>query len=124
MGQTDGTAFVEIDNAGNLIYLGRLPTQTVSSPWRDMKVINGYVYIGSEAANHGLQIFDMRKVSHVSPSSFLRTMLSLSLASHAFGTQNLQYQDRPYCFVLRLRILPQHRCARGKEHDLCRRNIP
>lgn len=62
VGQTDGTAFVEIDKAGALKYLGRLPTQTVSSPWRDMKVINGYVYIGSEAAGHGLQIFDMRKV--------------------------------------------------------------
>lgn len=62
MGQTDGTAFVEIDKSGTLRYVGRLPTQTVSSPWRDMKVVNGYVYIGSEARDHGLQVFDMRKV--------------------------------------------------------------
>lgn len=27
-----------------------------------MKVVNGYVYIGSEARDHGLQVFDMRKV--------------------------------------------------------------
>lgn len=67
MGQTDGTAFVEIDKTGKLIYRGRLPTQTVSSPWRDMKVINGYLYVGSEAVRHGMQIFDMRKVSHPRP---------------------------------------------------------
>lgn len=27
-----------------------------------MKVIGGYVYIGSEADGHGLQVFGMRKV--------------------------------------------------------------
>jgi hypothetical protein len=27
-----------------------------------MKVVDGYVYIGSEAAGHGLQVFDLRKV--------------------------------------------------------------
>lgn len=29
-----------------------------------MKVIDGYVYIGSEAPGHGMQVFDMRKVCH------------------------------------------------------------
>ncbi|KAI9844683.1 MAG: hypothetical protein M1837_005425 [Sclerophora amabilis] len=71
VGQTDGTAFVEIGAGGALKYLGRLPTQTESSPWRDMKVINGYVYIGSEAPGHGLQIFDMRKLLNIrSPKKF------------------------------------------------------
>ncbi|KAL8757521.1 MAG: hypothetical protein Q9199_002164 [Rusavskia elegans] len=72
VGQTDGTAFVEIDKTGALKYVGRLPTQTVSSPWRDMKVVNGYVYIGSEARDHGLQVFDMRKLLSVkgSPRTF------------------------------------------------------
>lgn len=48
---------------GRLEYKGRLPTQTYPISWRDMKVIDGYVYIGSEAEGHGLQVFDMRKVS-------------------------------------------------------------
>jgi hypothetical protein len=47
---------------GSLEYVGRLPTQTVSSVWRDMKVIGDYAYIGSEAPGHGLQIFDLKKV--------------------------------------------------------------
>lgn len=57
-----GTAFVEVLSDGSLKHLGRLPTATTSAIWRDMKVIDGYVYIGSEAANHGLQVFDMRKL--------------------------------------------------------------
>lgn len=62
IGQSDGTAFVEVASDGQIKYLGRLPTQTENSIWRDLKVINGYVYIGSEASGHGLQVFDMRKV--------------------------------------------------------------
>ncbi|PGH32746.1 hypothetical protein GX50_04460 [[Emmonsia] crescens] len=65
VGQTDGTAFVEVLKNGQLKYVGRLPTQTVSSTWRDMKVIDGYVYIGAEARGHGLQVFDMRKLALV-----------------------------------------------------------
>lgn len=53
---------MEVTTDGQIKYLGRLPTQTEDSIWRDMKVIDGYVYIGSEAAGHGLQVFDLRKV--------------------------------------------------------------
>ena len=62
VGQTDGTAFVEVKDDGSLEYVGRLPTQTDSSVWRDMKVIKDHVYIGSEAEGHGLQVFDLTKV--------------------------------------------------------------
>lgn len=54
---------MEILKNGRLEYKGRLPTQTEPIIWRDMKVIDGYVFIGSEAEGHGLQVFDMRKVS-------------------------------------------------------------
>ncbi|EAW13493.1 uncharacterized protein ACLA_055410 [Aspergillus clavatus NRRL 1] len=62
VGQSDGTAFVEVHKDGSIDYLGRLPTQTQSSPWRDMKVIGDHVYIGSEANGHGLQVFDLKKL--------------------------------------------------------------
>lgn len=67
VGQTDGTAFVEVGRDGSLDYIGRLPTQTDSSVWRDMKVIDNHVYIGSEARNHGMQVFDLRKLIEVKP---------------------------------------------------------
>ena len=54
--------FVDITDPTNPIYLGKLPTATVDSSWRDMKVYKDHVYIVSEAANHGLQVFDLKKL--------------------------------------------------------------
>ncbi|KAJ7842973.1 hypothetical protein B0H14DRAFT_2359273 [Mycena olivaceomarginata] len=62
VGQMDGTAFVEVLSTGQIAYLGRLPTQTDLSIWRDIKVIGHYAYIGSEAEGHGIQIFDLLKL--------------------------------------------------------------
>ena len=59
IGLADGTGFVEITNAANPVYLGKLPTQTFSSSWRDIKVYNNHAFIVSEASNHGMQIFDL-----------------------------------------------------------------
>jgi choice-of-anchor B domain-containing protein len=65
LGQTDGTAFAEVHKDGSLTYVGRLPTQTVASVWRDIKVIGNHAYVGSEAPDHGLQIFDLTKLLDV-----------------------------------------------------------
>ncbi|KAJ7124474.1 hypothetical protein C8R44DRAFT_783557 [Mycena epipterygia] len=62
IGQMDGTAFVEVLPSGQIAYLGRLPTQTEPSIWRDIKVIGTYAYIGSEALGHGIQVFDLMKL--------------------------------------------------------------
>jgi choice-of-anchor B domain-containing protein len=66
MGLNDGTVFIDITDTNNLIYLGKLLTATGSSTWRDIKVHNDYAYIVSEADNHGVQIFDLKKLSDVS----------------------------------------------------------
>ena len=62
MGVNNGTVFVDITDPTNPIYLGKLPTATVDSSWRDMKVYKDHVYIVSEATNHGLQVFDLKKL--------------------------------------------------------------
>ncbi|KAJ7461135.1 hypothetical protein FB451DRAFT_1341285 [Mycena latifolia] len=62
VGQLDGTAFVEVLSSGQIAYLGRLPTQTEVSIWRDIKVIGTHAYIGSEAPGHGIQVFDLLKL--------------------------------------------------------------
>jgi choice-of-anchor B domain-containing protein len=69
LGQTDGTAFAEVHPDGSLTYVGRLPTQTVASVWRDIKVIGNHAYIGSEAPDHGLQIFDLTKLLTADPEN-------------------------------------------------------
>ncbi len=59
VGCSNGTAFVDISNPVAPVYLGKLPTHTVNSLWRDIETYNNYCFIGSEAAGHGLQIFDL-----------------------------------------------------------------
>jgi hypothetical protein len=36
--------------------------RTTATTWRDAKVIGNYVYIVSEARNHGLQVFDLTRL--------------------------------------------------------------
>ncbi len=62
--QADGAAFAEITKAGKLVYLGRLPQPPTAQPsiWREIRGFKHYIVIGSEATNHGVQIFDMSKV--------------------------------------------------------------
>ncbi|KIL87275.1 hypothetical protein FAVG1_09833 [Fusarium avenaceum] len=89
-GQTDGTAFVEVHPDGSLTYVGRLPTQTVASSWRDIKVIGNYAYIGAEAAGHGLQIFDLTKLLNTDAKNPPTFSIRSDLAAHfsAFGNSH------------------------------------
>ena len=65
VGLDNGTAFVDINDTENLIYLGKLPTATTSSIWRDVKVYNDHAFIVSEATNHGMQVFDLTRLRNV-----------------------------------------------------------
>jgi len=60
-----GTTFIDITDPANAKILGTLKTQTVSSPWRDVKVFNYFAYIVSEAEGHGMQIFNLAKLRNV-----------------------------------------------------------
>ncbi len=72
MGRTDGTAFVDVTDGANPIFLGNLPTETVSSTWRDIKVYNDRAYIVADRVGpHGIQIFDLTNLRNVtSPQTF------------------------------------------------------
>ena len=62
IGLNDGTGFVDISDPTNPVYLGKLPTATESSSWRDIKVYKNHAYIVSEAKDHGVQVFDLTKL--------------------------------------------------------------
>lgn len=68
----NGTAFVDISDTDNPTYLGKLPTATVNSSWRDVKVYKDHAFIVSEASNHGMQVFDLTRLRNVSnaPATF------------------------------------------------------
>jgi choice-of-anchor B domain-containing protein len=65
LGKTNGTAFVDISDPLNPVYLGSLPTHTVNSIWRDVKVYGNYAFIVSEASNHGMQVFDLTRLRNI-----------------------------------------------------------
>lgn len=71
VGLDNGTAFIDI-SGDEPIYLGKLPTATTNSTWRDVKIYDNHAFIVSEASNHGMQVFDLTKLREVfnAPETF------------------------------------------------------
>lgn len=65
VGLDNGTAFIDISSPTSPVYLGKLPTHTSNSSWRDIKVYNNYAFVVSEANNHGMQVFDLTRLRTV-----------------------------------------------------------
>ena len=68
----NGTAFIDVSDPVSPIYLGKLPTHTSSSTWRDVKVYEDHAFVVSEANGHGMQVFDLTRLRNVSnpPETF------------------------------------------------------
>jgi len=65
VGLTNGTAFIDISEPTDPRYLGKLPTHTDPSIWRDIKVYSNHAFVVSEASNHGMQVFDLTRLRNV-----------------------------------------------------------
>ena len=72
MGLNNGTVFIDISDPVNPVYLGKLPTHTTSTTWRDVKVYNNHAFVVSEAGGHGMQVFDLTRLRNVAnpPETF------------------------------------------------------
>ncbi len=72
IGQLNGTSFVDITDPVSPVLLGFLPTHTVNSIWRDIKVNGNFAYIVAESAGHGMQVFDLTRLRNVAnpPETF------------------------------------------------------
>ena len=72
IGTSTGSAFVDISVPTQPVLLGRLPTATINSSWRDIKVYNNHAFIVSEATGHGMQVFDLTRLRNVTnaPETF------------------------------------------------------
>ncbi|WP_435578522.1 choice-of-anchor B family protein [Gilvibacter sp.] len=66
IGLSNGTAFVDVTDPLDVVYLGKLPTFTDPSIWRDIKVYDNHAFIVSEADGHGMQVFDLTRLRTVS----------------------------------------------------------
>jgi choice-of-anchor B domain-containing protein len=62
LGVSNGVSFFDIADPANPIYLGYLPTHTVNSLWRTVRTYQNYMFVGSEAGSHGLQVFDLTRL--------------------------------------------------------------
>lgn len=65
IGLSSHAAFVDISNPNNMRLIGVLPTATVNSSWRDIKVYDDHAFIVSEAGSHGMQVFDLTRLRDV-----------------------------------------------------------
>ena len=67
MGMDNGTAFVDVSDPEDPVFLGRLPTQAEESFWRDIKVYRDHAYIVADNAGaHGMQVFDLTRLRGLS----------------------------------------------------------
>lgn len=73
MGMSNGTAFVDVTNPEDPVFLGNLPTQAGTSSWRDIKVYQDHAYIVADNAGaHGMQVFDLTRLRGLAgPQSFI-----------------------------------------------------
>jgi choice-of-anchor B domain-containing protein len=68
VGRMDGTAFVDVTDAANPLYLGELPLHQGATPnlWRDIKVYQDHAFIVADGAGpHGMQVFDLTQLRDV-----------------------------------------------------------
>lgn len=68
VGMFDGTSIVDISNPKRPIVLGfintsgDLPPGDFSGFFRDIKIVNDVAYIGAEVSEHGIQVFDLKRL--------------------------------------------------------------
>lgn len=67
-----GVSFIDITNPAEAKIIGFLKSRTENSPWRDVKIYNDIAYIVSEAADHGMQIFNLNRLREtvITPAEF------------------------------------------------------
>ncbi|HKU36658.1 MAG TPA: choice-of-anchor B family protein, partial [Polyangiales bacterium] len=71
VGLDNGTAFVDLSKPRCPVIVGRLPSTTGRSQSRDVKAIGDYALVVAEIQNHGMQIFDMKKLGTTAATGML-----------------------------------------------------
>jgi choice-of-anchor B domain-containing protein len=69
MGLNTGTSFVNVTDPENPEVIGRLPTHSFNSLWRDVEVFNNHVFVVSEATNHGMQVMNLARLRTAPPGT-------------------------------------------------------
>ena len=101
IGLYSGTAFVDVTDPVNYKYLGKLPTRTTNSYWRDIKTYGSYAFIVAESSDHGLQVIDLSQMVNLDisdgPHVFDETT---SLTSFGSAHNIFINEDSGFAFVV------------------------
>ena len=63
---TNSTAFVDITDPINPVFLGRLNSNAGNNYWRDVKIYGNYAFIVADnVGNHGMQVFDLTRLRDI-----------------------------------------------------------
>jgi choice-of-anchor B domain-containing protein len=93
---TNSTAFVDITDPINPIFLGRLDSNAGTSIWRDVKVYNNFAFIVADCSlqitgctqTHGMQVFDLKRLRNIinPPETFTHdAILTAGINSSTIG---------------------------------------
>lgn len=70
MGLNTGISFVDVTDPENPVVIGRLPTHTVNSLWRDVELYKDHAFVVADnAGNHGMQVMDLTKLRTAPPGT-------------------------------------------------------
>ena len=105
VGLVNGVGFVDLGDPEKPVVVGRLPTRSAASSWRDLKVHDDHLFVVSEARDHGLQVFDLKALRDVDdPPAVFTTTADYD----GFGSaHNLAINE-----TVRLRLRRRHRRRR------------
>lgn len=91
-GRTDGTAFINISDPGNPVYVGEL-MRTEGSPgatWRDVKVYKNHAFIVADGSGeHGVQILDLTQLRDIAPEDMPVALVETAHYSGTASTHNI-----------------------------------
>lgn len=98
IGLSGGSSFVDVTYPLSPKVLAFLPTHTVPSIWRDMKVVYNTVYIGSEARDHGLQVFDLCRLRTMDDFSYVEADTHYALFGNSHNI--VSNEETGYIYVV------------------------
>jgi len=92
VGRTDGTAFVDVSDPNNPVYVGELPLTDGArvNSWRDIKVYKDHAFIVADnAGNHGMQVFDLTQLREVDSGAMPKTFEETALYDEVNSVHNV-----------------------------------
>ena len=113
-GRDNGTAFVDVTDERNPVYLGNLPTSGTNNViWRDIKVYDDHAFIVAEATAHGMQVFDLKQLRSVDRDAAPVTFTATANYRDFGRSHNIAInEDSGYAYAVGVRE-DTHSCAAG-----------